>query len=341
MSRRFASAEVLDPRFAPMPRYWPQLRARAGLRADWSWPVLAAQGWCARAPQLVTVLHRPDRPAGVVFAAQVGPTTRPHRFVRVAGHRRFSLLDVRSPGTSAVSGWWFEDQHDFGQQVDEALAAIGTELGRGPHAALLRQLDDTELPQLNGPKLVRDTEPVAVLRTDVFANREEWLAGLGKNRRASLRKIFRTFENDPDIVLSTEPGTEADPARIAELMRFNAIKHADAPITPLPLHGSYLAELLAQPDVLLLRYAARNTGTLLGAGIVLDHPQWPVFRAWSARPNELGGPPHLYFAHYGALVGWAIESGKQGLILGKAMTEVKTSLGARLRTQHAVARLLR
>ena len=341
MSSAFGSAELLDPRFAPMPGYWPELRARAGLRADWSWPVLAAQGWCARAPQLVSVLHGADRPVGVVFGAQIGPTTRPHRFVRVRQHRRFGLLDVRSPGTSALPGWWFERSDGFGDQVDDAMSAIRARLGPGPHAVLLRQLDDTELPQLGGPKLARDTEPVAVLRTDGFTCREDWIAALRKNRRANLRKIFRTFEEDPDIMLSAGPGTEADPARLAELMRFNAVKHADAPILPLPLYGSYLSELLAQPDVRLFLYAARDTGTLLGAGIVLDHPQWPVFRSWSALPRELGGPSHLYFAFYGQLINWAIDAGKQGLILGKGMPELKTSLGASLRTQHAAARLLR
>jgi hypothetical protein len=66
-----------------------------------------------------------------------------------------------------------------------------------------------------------------------------------------------------------------------------------------------------------------------------------VFRAWSGRPRELGGPSNLDFAFYGALIGWAMASGKDGVSLGKGMPGVKTSLGASLCPQHAVARLLR
>ncbi|NBH08841.1 GNAT family N-acetyltransferase, partial [Amycolatopsis sp. SID8362] len=72
--------DVLDPRHDAEPAYWTALRERAGLRADWSWPVLATQAWAARTLQPVTVLREGGEPCGVVSAAWVTGRTRRNRF---------------------------------------------------------------------------------------------------------------------------------------------------------------------------------------------------------------------------------------------------------------------
>jgi hypothetical protein len=80
---------------------------------------------------------------------------------------------------------------------------------------------------------------------------------------------------------------------------------------------------------------------LLAATLILDHPQWPIMRAWSALPVESGGRPDLYFHYYDETVRWSVESGKRDVIIGKMLAETKKSLGARLVPQYAAAIPLR
>lgn len=103
-----SDVELLDPRYDPEPAYWPDLRRRAGLRADWAWDVLTVQAWCSRSRRLVVVEHGADGPTGVLAAAWVTTSTRPNRFVATRRGGRVGILDVRSPGSTAVPGWWFE-----------------------------------------------------------------------------------------------------------------------------------------------------------------------------------------------------------------------------------------
>ncbi|WP_116050984.1 GNAT family N-acetyltransferase [Amycolatopsis palatopharyngis] len=336
-----ATVEVLDPRTDPEPSYWADLRRRAGLRADWAWEVLAVQAWCARTPQFVTVLHEAGRPCGVVSAAWVGSRTRRNRFVSSKRGGRLGGLDVRAPGTSSLPGWWFAAAESDGgcrELLTEYVPMMREVLGRGLRALLLRQVPAGGLSAVDGRfRLVRETESVAVLRTDTFGERQDWMATLAKKRRQNLRKIFRTVDEDETLDVRVTPGSEVEPARVAELVRYNESKHHDVPIVPLPQFVGYLERLLRQPDVFVLRYLDRGSGRLLAIATILDDPEWPVMRTWSALPVELGGRSNLYFHFYGESVRWSIESGKSGVILGKKMAETKRTLGAELIPQYAAA----
>lgn len=334
------AVEVLDPRVDPEPRYWADLRRRAGLRADWAWEVLAVQAWCARTPQFVTVLHGEGTPCGVVSSAWVGSRTRRHRFVSSERGGSWGGLDVRAPGTSSLPGWWFADAADGGcrELLTEYVPAMRRTLGRGLRGLLLRQVPESGLSTVDGRfRLVRETESVAVLRTDIFGDRQDWMATLARKRRQNLRKIFGTVEEDETLDVRVMPGTAVDPAEVAELIRHNEIKHRDVPIVPLPQFVGYLERLLRQPDVSVLRYVDRGSGRLLAIATIMDDPEWPVMRTWSALPVEEGGRPNLYFHFYGESVRWSIETGKRGVILGKKMSETKRTLGAELVPQYAAA----
>lgn len=333
--------EVLDPRTDPEPSYWDALRRRAGLRADWAWEVLALQAWCARTPQFVTVLHGSGGPCGVVSSAWVGSRTRRHRFVSSVRGGRWGGLDVRAPGTSAVPGWWFADSGADGgcaELLSDYVPAMRRVLGRGLRGLLLRQVPESALSEVAGRfRLIRETESVASLRVDRFGDRQAWMDTLAKKRRQNLRKILRTVEADEALDARIVPGTAVDPAQAAALIRYNETKHKDVPIVPLPQFAGYLARLLRQPDVSVLRYVERDSGRLLAIMTILDDPEWPVMRTWSALPVEAGGRRNLYFHCYGESVRWAIESGKRGLILGKKMSETKRTLGADFAPQYAAA----
>lgn len=335
--------EVLDPRFDAEPEYWAELRVSAGLRGDWAWEVLAQQAWCARTPWLVTVLFDGERPRGMVHAAWVGTQSRRHRFARSVRGGRVGALDLRAPGGGTFASWWFADTDDGGCSalVDEYLPLMRRTLGPGLKGALVRQLPESGVAAMRGRfRVVRETEPIASIRTDGYRHRDEWLASLPKKRRAHVNKVCSAVD-DGSLDIDLVPGSLVDPVPVAELLRVNEVKHRDVPIVPLPQFTGYLERLLAQPDVLVLRYRDRVEGRLLGVATVYDHPEWPLARSWSSRPVEDGGRQDLYFHLYSELVRWSIDSGRTGVVLGKKMAKVKQSLGAELQPQYAAMLPLR
>lgn len=330
--------EVLDPRFDAEPAYWTALRERSGLHGDWAWDVLVAQAWCARTPQLYTVFHDEAGPAGVVAAAWVGPSTRRNRF---AGNKktRVGMLDVRSPGSGSVPGWWFADGSGAGRIVGEYATTMRKHLGPGLRGMLVRQVCEAERPDVQGRfRLVRKTENIGMLHLDGVATVADWAGGLSKNRRANLRKMTTKFTRDTEFSSRMVPGPDLDPVEVATLLRLNYDKHRDVPILPLPQFISYLTVLLAQPDVAALAYYEGER--LVAFTLVYDHPQWPIARAWATFPQGRGGRYNLYFYNVIKMVEWAVANGKQGIVWGKKLSEVKQSLGIDPLPQYALAALL-
>ncbi|EHR63716.1 hypothetical protein [Saccharomonospora cyanea] len=335
------SIEVLDPRFDAEPVYWRRLLADAGLRADWAWDVLCEQAWCARTPWYLTVSLDGSRPRGLVGAAWVGARTRRYRFTASPRGGGFGGLDIRAPGSNAFPAWWFADLGDDAgcQELLRAyLPTMRRLLGVGLKAALIRQVPEAALDVVRGRlRVVRETEPIARIVTERFDSRADWFAALPKQRRMNLRKMFDAVDEDPRVVVEILRGEAVDVVELARLLRVNEVKHRDVPIVPLPQFVGYLRRLLAQPDVFVLSYRDTGTGALLGAGMVFDHPEWPLGRSWSSLPVEDGGRRGLYFHFYGELVRWAIAEGRRGVVLGKKMSRLKASMGAELLPQYAVA----
>jgi hypothetical protein len=328
------NTDLLDPRFDPEPDYWPNLRKQAGLRADWSWKVLAAQAWSVRNPMLVAVFKDTSGPRAVVAANWAGLPARRHAYVPAKRRTLLGLLDVRAPGTGSTPGWWAEPDLPLSELLTTYARAVRRELGPGCRALLLRQVGDTELPQLTGrPRLVRPTEPLWLLPA---ASTREWTATLSRNRRKSLRRTFRAVAADSTLTRRICPGSEVDPERVAALMRHVERKYHRA-FGPLPVPVGYLAALLAEPDVRVISYLDSASGELLAAVTLLDHPTWPLTCHWAAQPATEGGRPDLYFDQYGAAVDWAARTGKRGVNIGRGKPALKASLGALRVPQFVVA----
>ncbi|HEV8562299.1 MAG TPA: GNAT family N-acetyltransferase [Actinophytocola sp.] len=323
------SVEVLDPRRDPEPAYWGALRRRAGLRADWAWPVLAAQAWGTRGRLLVSVLHGSGGPVGVVAATWAGLPARRHSFAGVRGGPWVGGLHVRSPGNQSHPGWWCAEGLGLRELVAEYATGMRRELGRRCVGMLLRQVGDADLAELGRPRVARPTEPVWVLDTAGWRDREDWFRALRRSRRSNLRAVLRLADAD----VRTWVGGGPDPARVAELLRHNDGKYGGRWVPPAPQLTGYVGALIGQPDVATTTYTDRRSGQLLGVGIILDHPEWPVGRTWAGVP----GARYLYFHNYISMVDYAVAGRKPGLVLGKGKAEVKSTLGARPVTQLAVA----
>lgn len=327
---------VFDPRYDAEPVYWAGLRARAGLRGDWAWEVLAAQAWSGRTPLLLAVASDGGAPYAVVCAEWAGVPVRRKGFVGTGRARTFGGLHVRAPGTGAVPGWWVADGVPVGDVLRDYVRAMRRELGRGCQGALLRQLAQDTVAGVS-PRLVRPTEPVAVIDTTGWRSPEDWTATLARKRRQNLRKVFRVVDQTPGVEVSVVPGGVADPVAVAEVLGHNEAKYHGRLLAPLPQTTAYLAALLRQPDVYLGRYVDRETGRLLAVVSILDHPQWPITRHWSAIPWETGERPNFYLHHYRTVLDWSIAAGRRGVIVGKGMADLKRSLGATLLPQFTAA----
>ena len=328
--------DVFDPRYDAEPVYWKDLRARAGLRADWAWEVLTAQAWSSRTPVFVSVLRSGATPDGVVCANWAGLPVRRNGFVGAGRGRLVGGLHVRNPGTGSVPGWWSADV-PTGEFLRDYVRAMRRALGVGCTGALLRQLTADDVAAV-APwrRLARPTEDLAVLRTAGWSSVAEWVMAMKSKRRLSMRRNIRMVERDEHLEAGLVPGASLDPVEVAAVLRHNERKYAGR-LAPLPLGTGYLAALLRQPDVQVGAFRDRESGALEALISILDHPRWPISRHWSAVPATRPDRPNLYMYHYALLVELAQRDGKEGVIVGRGKPELKQSLGAELIPQYAVA----
>jgi hypothetical protein len=325
------TAEVLDPRTDPEPSYWAELRVRAGLRADWAWSVLAVQSWSDRCPHLVTVLHGDDGPVGVVNAGWLGLPGRWRGFLPVGAKPRLGALHVRGPGSSAVPGWWLPGGV---RSLLDYQRAMRAELGAGLLGTVLRQLTPTELSDLDDRVLLsRLTEPIWWVDTSGMSDVDAWLRTLDKKRRSNLRVIGRKLADR--VAVAIGPADSSTPAEITELLRGNNAKYQGLMHNPVPQLTGYVEELTSQQDVVTFRYTDPDSGRLLGIGILMDHPELPVWRTWAMVPVEEGGVRDLYFLHITRLIEWVTAHGRPALLLGKGKGRLKSSVGATSIEQYA------
>ncbi len=325
------SWEVLDPRYDAEPPYWRDLRAKAALRADWAWDVLAAQAWTARTPVFVAVLRDGPAPVGVVFANWAGLPVRRNGFVGAGRARLVGGLHVRNPGSGSVAGWW-TDGLPTAEFLRGYVTAMRRELGPGCGGALLRQLTPADVTAM-GRCLSRPTEALAVLPSARWSSVADWVQGMKRKRRANMRQVIREIDEDARLTAAVVPGAGLDPVEVARVLRHNERKYAGR-LAPLPQTTGYLAALLRQPDVLVGTYRETDTGELVAFVSILDHPEWPITRHWSATPDAR---PSLYLDHYRMVMEYALRAGRAGLIVGRGKPELKQSLGAELVPQYAAA----
>ncbi|HEX6361137.1 GNAT family N-acetyltransferase [Actinophytocola sp.] len=331
------SWEVLDPRYDAEPAYWRDLRARAGLRAEWAWEVLSAQAWSSRTPLLVSVLRAGAGVEGVVCASWAGLPVRRNGFVDAGRARMVGGLHVRNPGTGSLPGWWAAGVPAV-ELLRDYTSAMRRALGFGCRGALLRQLTAEEVAQQRtmGRCLSRPTESLAVLWTSRFSSVAGWVSAMKRSRRFDMRKIIRTVDADAALVVAVEQGSALDPLELAKVLRHNERKYSGR-LAPLPQTTGYLTALLSQPDVLVGTYRDAATGAIEAFISILDHPAWPVTRHWSSMPATRPDRPNLYLDHYRQLVAYAQANGKEGVIVGRGKPELKASLTAELVPQYAAA----
>ncbi|MEO5877063.1 MAG: hypothetical protein ABIS86_17910, partial [Streptosporangiaceae bacterium] len=214
--------------------------------------------------------------------------------------------------------------------------AMRAGLGRGHRGVLWREVGDLDSGSLPGRiRPARPLNPVARLALP-WADRDGWLASLGRSRAVDLRRQLRQVEADPSVVTATGParGLVAG-AEIAALKRENDLKYGGR-LAPPPLPTAYLEALVGLDETVAITFRD-PAGRLIAVGLILDHPAWPLFLLWGALPVGRGGRRHLYFVAMAEAVGWSIARHGEGLVLGKGKAALKRDLGADFVPCRAVA----
>jgi len=329
-----AELEVLDPRHDREPSYWSGLAERTGHPAAWSWEPLRIASWYRRSPLMLGVVHEDGEARGVVCSALRGTSWRPGAFAAPGRRPLQGILDVLLPLSSALPGWWLEPSEPRRRAEFLAVYRRGmrAELGWRGRGVLWREVGEGD--PLPGPvKLACSTHPVAVLETP-WADRDGWLGSLAPSRAADLRRQLRRVAADRTTIAAFGPARDlVGPDEIAVLKRENELKYGGA--SP-GLPRACLAALVDREETYATAYRDPG-GELLAFALLLDHPSWPVYLMWGARPPERGGRRHLYFAAIAEGVSFAAERGRRGLILGKGKASLKAELGAAFQPCRAVA----
>ncbi|GAB4588125.1 GNAT family N-acetyltransferase [Nocardia sp. IFM 10818] len=307
------TVEVFDPNRDGEPVWWEEFRRANGLRATWAWDVLAAAG-----PRLGLAVVR-DGGTPVAMAA---------------ARWTYGVANVAAPGSTGQPGWWVADPERHTEMLRLLAGGLRSRFRHAVLGTLWRELDREQAAALGHVRILREVNPLAVLPIE-WPDEDGWLGTLSSNRRRSLRKGARLLSAATDLVAGDGSASELDTEQLIGLFRRTEIKYQGVRQPP-RMSDRWLRTLLAHPEVRSVSYRDA-AGNLLAAFTILDHPSWPLVHRWGALPADAGGHRHLYFDGVRRTVAWAAVSGKQGLIWGKGLDEVKQRLGCRLLPRYAVA----
>jgi hypothetical protein len=320
------TVDVLDPATDPEPPDWAGFVAVQQLHAPWDYGLLAVEAAAGPNPVLLALV----RQDGVLVAAVAALVARRGRVAR--------WVEVMNQWVSGEPGWVFAGGLDLLARKEILRTVEGALCRRAGWTCLgvvYWNLAPADVPLVAGfGRYVRPGVGTAVL-DNTFASTDEWLGGLTRNRRSSLRRLRRRLAEDPNLVVRFETArSDLDGAELARLvhgqrekfgrLRFNSRN---------PVTAEYLSALVARPDVRTLTYHDAD-GTLLAFNNVLEHPVLLMSQHYAAVPVEQGGRAHVYFDLHVRLVAHLIESGAKSLSLGRGMADVKERLGFEIRPLH-------
>lgn len=331
---------VHDPRADPAPAGWAEFSRAARLHPVWDYGVMGLEAWGARNPQLLVVAADGDALVAAVSVLVCRPRVAP-RFAPQPGKRllRPFWAEVCQPWLSGYPGIAFAPGvADRPALVREFERELGRRLGPGLLGVVHRALGEDLAAGLGGRgRLVKRVNPVAVL-DNRFESEEDWIASLGKSRRAGLRRQRRRLAEDASLVIRGGPGrTDLDGAELAGLIQAHRERYGRLALdTRTPPSAGFLDRFVRRPDVHTLTYTDTG-GKLLAVQTLLDHPDTPVLQHWAALPPDAGGKKWLYFDSYVRAVRFTAKRGARELSAGRGMIALKQELGFRPRPVYTAA----
>jgi hypothetical protein len=330
-----AGVVLADPRYDAVPD-WDEFVDRHELGADWRTGTLRAAAWTTQHQTLLALVRDSHgRPAALFHCRLLGPV-RPDRFARDRRPPGAGLVEVRRPpgahpGIAVAPGLDRWARLDI---VARFTAALVDHLGHRRFGVAYRHLGADDLRWLAGRgSVVLRVQPEAVLDNH-WDSVDGYLSSLHHKRRNSIRRLRRRLSADAGLLIGTHDTVEpVAAARLVELVRS---RHRRAWQLEPPIGVQHLVAVASAPDTRFVTYRAADSGRLLAFSAWRDTPAAIVNGLWGAEDPATGGRRDLYFDAAFRSVEAMIERGRPRLHMGKGMTDIKLSFGARLVPNYTV-----
>lgn len=329
---------LLNPRHDAPPPSWDAFVTNGRLASNWYWYVVKALALGGRGEYRAALITDGDTVVGLAA------------FLRRAG----GLIQVQAPGTSSLPGITMAGDRDgelgsgpidiaLGTAIVQALESAIRRHHRGKVMVWYRQVYGNLLPVLmDRAAISAPGHPVAWFH-NTFDDYDGYLAALSTSRRNDQRRLVRRMDEDPEMTVTWGPGASAPDLnldRLHTLIACTVDRHRTRWMLPArSLSQEVVEAVIVGPHSMVVRY--HRNGTLIGAGLTVDHPTVPVASAWGALDPKDGGRKDLWFDQTSRVMKWVIGSGRQGIVGGKGLVDLKVRVGYRAVPQWSIARRLR
>jgi len=321
-------ATVADPLTQPAPPGWEEFVAAYGLLPAWDYQLLRTAAWCSQtASSAVLVRDAASREPVAAFHARHPGTTDPRRFIGPGRVPAVSITECRTapalgPGVAFAAGL---DDRGRAEAVRRFERALGARVGGGGGFIAYRALPERDLAAMPSAGRIRLRLSPRMVLHNQWPDLEAYLAALPGKWRNRLRRVRQAVVADGTRAELTRTIEPADACWLSETVNSRYRPRA-VPRPPWP--AGYFERLNQLPGTRFVTYRS-PAGQLLAFVAMYDTGVELVAGAWGNRSETDGGRRHLYFDLYLRQVEWLLSTGRERLVLGCGMTEIKSRYRAR------------
>jgi hypothetical protein len=323
------AATVANPLTDPVPPGWDEFVATQQLPPVWRSSLVRTADWCAQAASSMVVVYDAGSsgPVALFHARHVGPA-RVDRFVRPGRLPLAGLTECRI-NPNVCPGLAFSDALDDRDRTEACRVferAVRRHTRGHRFAFAYRYVWDSQLAVIPPAGRLRLRLAPGMVLHNEWPDRASYAASLPRKWRSQLRKIHETISSDAGLRVEIVDTVEANEACwLADVVRRRHLPRA-VPRPPWP--ARYFQQLAELPGTGFLTYRDAR-GRLIGCLLFHDDGRDLVLFWWGVRAGQGGQRRNLYFDSYFRMVQLMLDRGRQRMILGSGMEEIKARYGAR------------
>jgi uncharacterized protein len=321
-------ATVVDPVTEPMPARWDPFVAEHRLPPVWDSELLRLAAWCDRAPATAVLVSEATsaQPVAAFYVRHPGPAS-PRRFVRPGRMPAVTIAECRAVPWHGA-GMVFAapaDERDRREAVRIFERALRRRVGPGGLLIAYRGLPVEYLRLVMRPGRLQLPPSSHMVLYNKWPDLPGYLAALGRGTRKSLRKLSRSVDEDHCVQVDLAGRVDAaDACWLTELVRR---RHLPRRFLPPPRPVRYFDRYGRLPGAWCITYRDPQA-RLLAFAAGHDNGEDLFSGPWGLRSLADGGRRDLYFDIHLRLVALMLHTGRQRLLLGAGMHEIKARYGA-------------